>query len=82
MLYMASDAVNTLAGNLEGFYPAGLRPDINRGNTLTYDTITNGVYKTGYYGVRWLNPTGIVPQGPEIDFDRAQNRRTRRGETK
>ncbi|MFP1762040.1 glutathione S-transferase family protein [Lonsdalea quercina] len=179
IIRLFNSAFNTLTGNVEDFYPAALRPDIDRWNTLIYETINNGVYKTGfsrtqehytqavtalfasldtvdahlanhryltgdtvteadwrlfvtlvrfdvayhgafkcnirriedyphlshylrdlyqqpgiretvnidhiktgYYGIRWLNPTGIVPQGPEIDLDRPHNRHTLRGETK
>jgi glutathionyl-hydroquinone reductase len=33
------------------------------------DTVDFGHIKTGYYSsMRWLNPTGIVPVGPETEF--------------
>lgn len=30
--------------------------------------------KRGYYGIRAINPTGIVPKGPWLDFDRPHDR--------
>lgn len=179
IIRLFNTAFDTLTGNVEDFYPSALRADIDRWNTLIYDTINNGVYKTGfsrtqdhyaqavtalfasldtvdahladhrylagdtvteadwrlfvtlvrfdvayhgafkcnirriedyphlshylrdlyqhpgiretvniehiksgYYGIRWLNPTGIVPLGPEIDLDRPHNRHTVSSTTK
>ncbi|CCE95263.1 putative glutathione S-transferase [Sinorhizobium fredii HH103] len=39
------------------------------GETVRIDDI-----KRGYYGLRHINPTGIVPAGPAIDFDRPHDR--------
>jgi putative glutathione S-transferase len=38
------------------------------------DTVNLAHIKQGYYGILWLNPTGIVPAGPELDLRRAHNR--------
>lgn len=38
------------------------------------DTVNIEHIKAGYYGIRWLNPTGIVPQGPPVDLLRLHNR--------
>lgn len=38
------------------------------------DTVNIEHIKAGYYGIRWLNPTGIIPQGPLFDFMRPHNR--------
>ncbi|MDK1375527.1 MULTISPECIES: glutathione S-transferase family protein [unclassified Sinorhizobium] len=35
--------------------------------------------KRGYYGIRHVNPTGIVPAGPVLDFDRPHDRNRLRG---
>jgi len=38
-------------------------------------TVNMDHIKTHYYGShRWLNPSGIVPEGPEIDFQRPHGR--------
>ncbi|WP_033576110.1 glutathione S-transferase family protein [Dickeya chrysanthemi] len=34
------------------------------------DTVRLDDIKAGYYSIRWLNPTGIVPKGPYTDFER------------
>jgi putative glutathione S-transferase len=31
-------------------------------------------YKTGYYSILQVNPTGIVPAGPDLDFNEAHGR--------
>lgn len=38
------------------------------------ETVNIEHIKAGYYGIRWLNPTGIVPKGPLTDLHRAHNR--------
>lgn len=38
------------------------------------ETVNIDHIKAGYYGIRWLNPTGIVPLGPQVDLQRAHNR--------
>ncbi|WP_315709856.1 glutathione S-transferase family protein [Brenneria uluponensis] len=38
------------------------------------DTVNLEHIKIGYYSILWLNPTGIVPQGPHIDLERPHNR--------
>ncbi|QTF07621.1 glutathione S-transferase family protein [Brenneria izadpanahii] len=39
------------------------------------ETVNIGHIKAGYYGIRWLNPTGIVPLGPAADFERPHDRK-------
>ncbi|MCG8709334.1 glutathione S-transferase family protein [Brenneria sp. 4F2] len=38
------------------------------------ETVNIAHIKAGYYGIRWLNPTGIVPLGPLADFERPHDR--------
>ncbi|MBG6248571.1 MULTISPECIES: glutathione S-transferase family protein [Symbiopectobacterium] len=38
------------------------------------ETVNIDHIKVGYYGIRWLNPTGIVPLDPQVDLQRAHNR--------
>ncbi len=39
---------NELTGNQDDFYPKSKRAEIDRFNDLIYDSINNGVYKTGF----------------------------------
>lgn len=38
------------------------------------DTVRLDHIKAGYYGITAVNPTGIVPKGPILDFDRPHDR--------
>ena len=39
------------------------------------ETVRTDIYKLGYYGrSQRLNPSGIIPVGPALDFDKAHNR--------
>ncbi len=43
------------------------------------ETVRIAIYKQGYYGNSpRLNPSGIVPVGPELNFDAPHDRATRR----
>lgn len=43
-----NSAFNELTGNTFDFYPEALRDDIDKWNTLIYDTVNNGVYRCGF----------------------------------
>ncbi len=45
MFNSAFDAIGALEGD---YYPAGLRPEIDKVNELVYRAINNGVYRTGF----------------------------------
>jgi putative glutathione S-transferase len=38
------------------------------------ETVRIDQIKRGYYSIRHVNPTGIVPKGPDLDFDRPHGR--------
>jgi len=38
------------------------------------ETLDLAKIKRGYYGIRQVNPTGIVPKGPEVDFTEPHGR--------
>lgn len=43
-----NSAFNQLTGNQEDYYPEHCRDEIDQWNKLIYDTVNNGVYKTGF----------------------------------
>ncbi|MFJ5428342.1 glutathione S-transferase family protein [Pectobacterium actinidiae] len=40
------------------------------------ETVNIDHIKAGYYGIAWLNPTQIVPVGPQVDLYQLHNRET------
>ncbi|AOR62020.1 glutathione S-transferase family protein [Pectobacterium wasabiae] len=40
------------------------------------ETVNIDHIKAGYYGIAWLNPTQIVPVGPQVDLYQPHNRNT------
>ena len=47
IIRMFNSAFNELTGNDDDYYPEPLRPSIDALNTRIYDTVNNGVYKSG-----------------------------------
>ncbi|MCF3641646.1 glutathione S-transferase family protein [Rhizobium sp. TRM95111] len=48
IIRMFNSAFDGLTGSRDDFYPEPLRAEIDRLNTLIYDTVNNGVYKSGF----------------------------------
>lgn len=48
IIRMFNTAFNGLTGNTEDFYPEALREEIDTLNTRIYNTVNNGVYRTGF----------------------------------
>lgn len=44
------------------------------------ETVRIDHIKRGYYGIAHINPTGIIPKGPDLDLDQPHNRETLRGQ--
>ncbi|NHT74897.1 glutathione S-transferase family protein [Rhizobiaceae bacterium CRRU44] len=48
ILRILNGGFDELTGNRGDLYPEPLRPDIDRWNALIYDTLNNGVYRSGF----------------------------------
>ncbi|MEC9102234.1 MAG: glutathione S-transferase C-terminal domain-containing protein, partial [Pseudomonadota bacterium] len=48
IIRMFNSAFNGLTGNTTDYYPEALRPRIDEINDRIYDTVNNGVYKSGF----------------------------------
>lgn len=68
----AFDGVGARSGD---YYPQAQRREIDAINATVYDNVNNGVYKAGFTTSQpAINPTRIVPIGPDIDFSPPHNR--------
>ena len=48
IIRMFNSEFNDLTGNSDDYYPEALRPEIDEINQLIYDTVNNGVYRSGF----------------------------------
>ncbi|MFN3581139.1 MAG: glutathione S-transferase family protein, partial [Pseudomonas sp.] len=48
IIRLFNSAFDSLTGNTDDYYPAPLRDEIERINQRVYDSINNGVYKSGF----------------------------------
>jgi putative glutathione S-transferase len=48
IIRMFNSAFNGITGSQEDFYPEALRAEIDALNAVVYDTVNNGVYKSGF----------------------------------
>jgi glutathionyl-hydroquinone reductase len=65
MFNSAFDAVGAAAGD---FYPAELREEIDRLNTRIYDTVNNGVYKSGFATTQEAYEEAVRPLFATLDM--------------
>ena len=52
IIRMFNTAFDGLTGSKDDFYPADLRTEIDALNEVVYDTVNNGVYKSGFAGTQ------------------------------
>jgi len=48
IIRMLNSAFDAITGNRDDFYPGALRPEIDAVNARVYETVNNGVYRTGF----------------------------------
>lgn len=48
IIRMFNSAFNDLTGNRDDYYPTSLHAEIDEVNSIIYDTVNNGVYKSGF----------------------------------
>jgi putative glutathione S-transferase len=64
MFNTAFDGIGASAGD---YYPRGLRVEIDKLNTVIYDTINNGVYKAGFATTQQAYESAITPLFETLD---------------
>lgn len=68
IIRMFNSAFNGLTGNTKDFYPENLRPEIDALNARIYDTVNNGVYKSGFAGTQDAYEVHIPPLFATLDM--------------
>lgn len=68
IIRMFNSAFNALTGDTQDFYPTQLRPQIDRINTRIYDTVNNGVYKSGFATTQAAYDDAVYPLFDTLDW--------------
>ncbi len=77
IIRMLNNAFNGIGANLEDFYPRELQQEIDEINTRVYETLNNGVYKSGFATTQQAYEEAIGPLFATLDWldERLSNHR-------
>ena len=68
IIRMFNNAFNGIGANLEDFYPRELQQEIDEINTRVYETLNNGVYKSGFATTQQAYEEAIGPLFATLDW--------------
>lgn len=68
IIRMFNTAFDGITGNTLDFWPKDLRDDIEEVNTRIYDTVNNGVYKSGFATTQAAYDAAVVPLFDSLDW--------------
>ena len=68
IIRMFNAAFDGLTGNTADFWPEGLRAQIEPVNARIYDTLNNGVYKSGFATTQQAYEAAVVPLFDTLDW--------------
>jgi glutathionyl-hydroquinone reductase len=68
IIRMFNSAFNAVTGNTDDYYPAPLRDEIDAINDRIYDTVNNGVYKTGFATTQEAYDGAVRPLFDTLDW--------------
>lgn len=68
IIRMFNSAFNGLTGNSDDYYPDALRPEIDAINDRVYDTLNNGVYKSGFARTQDAYDAAVGPLFDTLDW--------------
>ncbi|TVS04669.1 MAG: glutathione S-transferase family protein [Rhodobacteraceae bacterium] len=82
IIRMFNSAFDGLTGNYDDYYPEDLRAEIDAVNVRIYDTLNNGVYKSGFATTQEAYDKAVHPLFDTLDWleDRLSKRRYLIGE--
>jgi glutathionyl-hydroquinone reductase len=67
IIRMLNSAFNGLTGNDDDYYPEALRPRIDEINKRVYDTVNNGVYRSGFAASQEAYEDAVFPLFETLD---------------
>ncbi len=67
IIRMFNSAFDDITGNTQDFWPVALRDEIEEVNTRVYDTVNNGVYKSGFATTQDAYEAAVVPLFDSLD---------------
>lgn len=68
IIRMLNSAFDGITGNTVDFWPVGLRDEIEKVNERVYDTVNNGVYKSGFATTQKAYDDAVVPLFDSLDW--------------
>ncbi|TCL74729.1 glutathione S-transferase family protein [Rhizobium sp. BK251] len=68
IIRMFNSAFDALTGSTDDYYPEDLRGEIDTLNDRIYDTVNNGVYKTGFATTQEAYEENVVPLFETLDL--------------
>ncbi len=68
IIRMFNTAFNGITGNTDDYYPDALRPRIDEINARVYDTVNNGVYKSGFATTQEAYDEAVHPLFDSLDW--------------
>ena len=68
IIRMLNTAYNELTGNHDDYYPEHLRVEIDEVNARVYDTVNNGVYKSGFATTQAAYEEAVYPLFDTLDW--------------
>jgi len=77
IIRMFNSAFDGLTGNTDDYYPDALRAEIDEVNARVYDTVNNGVYKSGFATTQSAYDAAVVPLFDTLDW--LEDRLSRQG---
>jgi len=82
IIRMFNTAFNTVTGNTDDYWPEHMRDDIEQVNARIYDTVNNGVYKSGFATTQDAYDAAVGPLFDSLDWieDRLSKTRYLMGE--
>ena len=68
IIRMFNSAFDTITGNTVDYWPAEMRDDIEAFNARIYDTVNNGVYKSGFATTQSAYDGAVTPLFESLDW--------------